>query len=64
MDVQAGLIDVVTPRYMATHECCQNSVDNFIENLADLLVVPDGLDCGVDRDQRQLGLLDGLVQVP
>lgn len=29
-----------------------------------LLVVPDGLDCGVDRDQRQLGLLDGLVQVP
>ena len=51
MDVQAGLIDVVTPRYMATHECCQNSVDDFfLLNLADLLVVPDGLDCGVDRE--------------
>ena len=29
-----------------------------------LLIVPDALDGGISGDERRLGLLDGLVQVP
>jgi hypothetical protein len=35
-----------------------------MQQRSNLLVTPDGLDGGIAGDERRLGLLDGLVQVP